>query len=138
MKADIQALVGNPLCSVEKKDYSWFFVFAEQTSIVTESPWRFIVPESIVVTSEDHGQPFGLPQPVDAARGVLSRTGSLLVTAASIHPTTGDLTERLGDLELQFLQMSSGYEAWRLFHQGTEIICTGGGDITYFDTTKGA
>jgi hypothetical protein len=33
-------LVGQTLRSVEQKDYSWFFIFADEISIVTESPWR--------------------------------------------------------------------------------------------------
>ena len=67
-----QPLVSQTLRSVEKKDYSWFFVFADDISIVTESPWRFLDQDRIIITSEDHGHQFGLPAPVDAGESVLA------------------------------------------------------------------
>ena len=89
--------------------------------------------DSIVVTSEDHGHQFGLPAPVDAAERVLSRVAGQPVVAASIIRTTGDLSiEFAHQFHLQLLQMSCGYESWRLHIQGNETICTGGGDIAYF------
>ena len=138
MNTELQALVGHPLLSVEKKDYSWFFVFAERASIVTETSWRFITPEGIFVTSEDHGQQFGLPEPVDAGQRLMSRVADLRVTAASIHPATGDLTARFSELELQCLQMSCAYEAWRLHLGATKTICTGGGQLAYFENPEPA
>jgi hypothetical protein len=126
-------LVGQTLRSVEKKDYSWFFVFADEISIVTESPWRFLTADGIVVTSEDHGQQFGLPAPVDAAERVLAGVLRRIVVAASITRPTADLIiDFSGDVHLQFFQMSCGYESWRLYIHGSETICTGGGDIAYF------
>ena len=68
-----EPLIGHQLLSIKKKDYSWFFVFGEEVSLVTESPWRLISEERIIVASQDHGQQFGLPKPVDAAEGVLLR-----------------------------------------------------------------
>ena len=136
MNTDLQTLVGHPIRSVEKKDYSWFFVFTDGAIIVTETSWRFVTPDGIFVTSEDHEQQFGLPQPVDAGQRLMSRAAALLVTAVSIHPTTGDLTVNFADSELQFLQMSCGYEAWRLNLGDTETICTGGGQLAYFNNPK--
>jgi len=126
-------LVGQKLQTVEKKDCSWTFVFADEISIVTESPWRFLTPDGIVVTSEDHGHQFGLPAPVDAAERVLAAVSTRPVVAASITRTAADLIVDFGSqVQLQFFQMSCGYEAWRLYNHGDETICTGGGDIAYF------
>jgi hypothetical protein len=132
-QVEVKALIGNSLRSVEKRDYSWFFVFSDEFTVVTEAPWRFITHDGIYVTSEDHGHQFGLPEPVDAAHRVMIRAATQVVTAALINPLTGDLTFHLGEqTRLEFLQMSCGYEAWRLYHGGTETICTGGGAIAYF------
>jgi hypothetical protein len=130
-----QPLVGQTLRSVEKKDYSWFFVFADDISIVTESPWRFLSEDRIIVTSEDHGNQFGLPAPVDAAERVLAGVSRKAVVTASITRPTADLIIYFdGHWHLQFLQMSCGYESWRLYIRGNETICTGGGDIAYSPT----
>jgi hypothetical protein len=84
-KSDCQPLVGQTLRSVEKKDYSWFFVFADDISIVTESTWRLLSEDGIIVTSEDHGHQFGLPAPVDAAERVLAGVSRKAVVIASPH-----------------------------------------------------
>jgi hypothetical protein len=123
-------LVGRQLQSLEKRDFSWFFVFADDLSVVTESPWRLIADDRIATTSEDDGQQFGLPERVDAAGRVLHRTRKQSVTSASIDAETGDLSiEFSGMVRIQLLQMSSGYEAWRIHAPGAEFVCTGGGDI---------
>lgn len=129
----IKPLIGSQLMSVDKIDYSWFFRFAGDFTVATESLWRFIDEGRIVVTSEDHGQRFGLPGPVNAAAAVLSSIVDRKVEVAGISESSGDLTiEFNGRAELQLLQMSSGYESWRLSAQGTETICTGGGKIVHF------
>jgi hypothetical protein len=126
-------LVGQVLSSLEKKDYSWCFVFADEMSIVTESFWRFLTAEGIVVTSEDHGHQFGLPAPVDATERVLADVSRLTVIGASITRPASDLIVDFGrGVHLQFFQMSCGYESWRLYVRGDETICMGGGDVAHF------
>ena len=128
-----QALVGQRLEHLEKKDYTWFFTFSDQTKIATEAQWRFIDSERIVVSSDDHGHPFGLPAPVDAVEWVLERIGGKPIVVASIASKTGDLSiEFEGGYCLEFLQLSGGYESWRLDVDGTQTICTGGGEIVHF------
>jgi len=119
--------------SIEKKDYSWFFKFASDISVVTESPWRLIYENRIVVTSEDHGHQFGLPEPVDAALVAVSKIAGHTVEAAVISECSGDLTiEFSGRAQLELLQMSGGYESWRLIVGNSETICMGGGEIAHF------
>ena len=126
-------LIGRQLLSVEKKDYTWFFGFGVGVSLATESPWRLIEQSRIVVSSEDHDQQFGLPAPVDAAREVLSRAAGRTVEVASVAADSGDLMIQFpGQLYLQLLQLSSGYESWRLSADGGETICMGGGSIARF------
>ena len=125
-----EPLLGCALLSLEKKDYSWFFHFGERITIENESAWRFIADGHILVSSEDHGHQFGLPSPVDAVAETLSRTARRVVHTAFIDDVTGDLhLDFEGDMQLQFLQMSSGYESWRLSLPGAEIICGGGGRL---------
>jgi len=130
---DCELLIGHSLQSLAKRDFSWFFVFGDSLSIVTESPWRFITAAGIFVTSEDHGHPFGLPAPVDAAAKVLSETAGQTILSAIIDPLIGDFAIHFSNhLLLQFLQLSCGYEAWRLYSAGAETICMGGGGTTHF------
>lgn len=126
-------LIGHRLISVEKLDHTWFFKFAGDITVATESLWRLLAEGRIAVTSEDHGHQFGLPKPVDAAERVLVTTTGLAVVAAEISQPTGDLIINFGgQVQLQLLQDSCGYEAWRLSAQGHEIICTGGGYLSHF------
>jgi uncharacterized protein DUF6188 len=130
MSSLCEPLVGTLLRSLEKKDYSWFFRFGEGITVGTESEWRFIAEGHILITSSDHGHQFGLPSPVDAIAEVLSRTATQIVRAASISEVTGDLhIDFDAGLQLQFLQMSSGYESWRFGAPGLSVICGGGGRL---------
>jgi len=128
-------LVGTTLLSLEKRNYSWFFRFSNDVLLATESSWRFLNSERIVVTSEDHEHQFGLAAPVDAAASVLAGVAQAPVADATITHRTGDLVVDFGNgARLQYLQMSGGYESWRLYTFGTETICTGGGEITSLRT----
>ena len=137
MMPNTSTIVGKRLHSIQKKDYSWFFVFTDDLSISTESSWRFINAGRIVVTSDDHGHQFGLPDPVDAAESVCSVLQESEISSARIDETTGDLFVVFSNAAyLQFLQMSSGYESWRLCVQGDEFICLGGGEVTSMSKQK--
>ena len=125
-------LVGAQLVSVERLDHSWFLRFGTDITLATEALWRLIDDGHIVVTSEDHGHQFGLPEPVDATARLLSSLQGCIVTAASIAPSSGDLALDFGErTQLQFLQTSCGHEAWRLSVRGSETICTGGSEIAH-------
>lgn len=125
---DLTWLVGQQLKAVEKKDYSWFFTF-DDGSITTESFWRLITEDGVVVTSEDHGHQFGLPAPVDAADVVKTKIGEKTVEQFALDERTGDLSLHFGDINLQFMTTSAGYEGWRIVHGPQEVICGGGGHL---------
>lgn len=123
-------LVGRRLLSVEKKEWTWFFAFDGDTMLTTESPWRLAIEGQVRMTSEDDGHQFGHSEPVDAETAIRSGVVGRHVEAASICPTSGDLTiDFSGRTQLQLLQMSSGYEAWRLSSREGETICLGGGRL---------
>lgn len=137
MPDNLTSFAGASLRSVEQTDYSWFFSFGDGLAIGTESPWRLVTPDGIAVSSDDHGHQFGLPSPVDAADRVMSRLASHLVLAVSVDAKTGDLLVSFADKShLQFLQMSCGYESWRVTTQHGESICLGGGKIAFLPAAK--
>jgi hypothetical protein len=127
---DLSPLTGLAIRSVEKLDTLWSFIFDDTILVGTEGPWRFIAEQRIYITSEDHLHWFGLSKPVDAADRVMSRLHGQTVQTAKYNPDTGDLiVDFAGNQYLQFLQMSCGYESWRLRINELELICTGGGRI---------
>ena len=82
---------------------------------------------------EDDGHQFGLSESVDAAKVLSAVVVGRTVAAAAIDSSSGDLTiEFNGSARLQLLQMSGGYESWRLAAPGGEMVCTGGGAVTHF------
>ena len=130
MSDDISTIHGHRIRAVEKLDYSWFFTVSDEIRVVTESEWRLVMGGKVFTSSEDHEQKFGLPKPVDAVAEVLSKIENLAIQTADIDESTGDLFLRFSPRDyLQFLQLSSGYESWRLFLKGTGLICGGGGEI---------
>ena len=128
MTADLSWLVGKRLVEAAKKDYSWLFTFSDGGSIVTESGWRLVTKNGIEVASADHGQIFGLKQPVDAGTRVLIATKERKIIDFRLAERTSDLVVRFeGDVSLEFLNLSCGYESWRAQHEAEEVICMGGG-----------
>ena len=134
MKLDPTPLHGQSILSIEKKDYTWFFRFSGGDVLATESPWRLMMSDGISVTSEDHEHQFGLPSPVDTAKRVSDGLGTDEICEAKHDPQTGDLYLRFtGGRCLHFLQLSCGYEAWRLYMGDREYICMGGGEHASFE-----
>jgi hypothetical protein len=134
MKPHLDWLLNQRLSQVEKKDFSWFFTFAQSGSIATESFWRLITPERILVTSEDHGHLFGLKEPVDAAKCVMSTIENRMITHYSCPDICSDLILYFEDkIELQFLITSGGFESWRAMNDNVQVICMGGGGLSIFN-----
>ena len=137
MLTNLHEFVAAALRSVEKLDYSWVFKFEEPLVIMTESPWRLVTPEKLIVAADDHAQWFGLPQPVDASECVLSRLASLVVKSVSVDDLTGDLFLYFSDkIYLQFLQVSAGYESCRAYTGLGQTICTGGGGLVFIAASE--
>src|SRR5712691_600922 len=137
MPDDFKSFIRQSLQRVEKKDYTWFFIFGDSLHVDTESPWRLVTADGIAVTSEDHKQQFGLPEPVDAAERVTSQLATLQVQSVACDAKTGDFFISFAErLYLHFLQMSCGYESWRITTTRGQSICMGGGEIAFFPTVK--
>lgn len=133
MSHHLLPLVGARLNACEKCNYTWTFAFTTGDVIQTESPWRLTNTERIVITSGDNEQQFGLPNPVDAAASALESIGDARVAEVSIIEGASDLLLRFANgVRLEFLNLSSGYEAWRAIVEGKLVVCMGGGGLTAF------
>lgn len=137
MNFDPSELVGQSLTLVRNEGMSWSFILSGGDAIFTEEPWRVVTPQGILISSLDDRERFGLPAPIDAAEAVTDALQGEMVIGASYDPRTGDLEiEISGDRKLQFLQLSSGYESWRLHLHDTEFICLGGGALAEFPRAR--
>ncbi len=139
MNFDFSELVGQSLTLVRNEGASWSFILSGGDAIFTEEPWRLVTPQGILIASMDDRERFGLPSAIDAAEAVTEALQGEVVTRVRYDPCTGDLEIKInGDRKLQFLQLSSGYESWRLHLRDTEFICLGGGALAEFPRARTA
>jgi hypothetical protein len=138
MPATVPWLDGRRLLKAAKHDYTWSFTFSDGARVTTESSWRLLTKEGVSVTSEDDGQLFGLKDPVDACARVIAAVGDRKITECRLEERTSDLSVRFGDdVTVQFLTMSCGFESWHAQIGDEEIVCMGGGEISFFTREKG-
>ncbi len=134
MKIDLKWITGQRIKDMGKQDYTWFFEFDGSGSITTESTWRLVTAEGIKATSEDHGHKFGLPAPLDVIDVVKKTIDQQTIKQYNLDSKTGDLFLYFdNNCELQFLNLSSGYESWHIVHGAQEIISMGGGTLHEFE-----
>lgn len=128
-------LVGRRFEKLVHREYDWMIVFENQASLVIGCLWRLIEANRIRVTSEDDGQRFGRPSPVDAAAEVNERLAGSRVTAVDLKDHTLDVLLTFdGGMSMQIIPDSSGYEAWvACLGKRRQIIAIGGGDVAVVD-----
>jgi len=137
MISDLKWMIGSSLRNARKIEYTWSFQFDNGAAItVTESPWRLVGPDAIVVTSEDHGHQFGLPVPVNAEQTLNRNLVGKAVKNIIVKETTGDLILIIGTSSLEFLCLSTGYEAWHLTSTNLELVCVGGGRVLKIEAER--
>ncbi len=102
----------------------WTFALGNGRSIGVECLWRVVTAKGTALTSEDHHQRFGLPTPVDAAAECLTLLGTSSIRAVHLDEMTADLTLAFGgDLRLELVSTSSGYENWQVHDpNGTNYV----------------
>ncbi len=129
-KSDVEWLIGHRLESFERREYDWSVGFDNNAWLVVGCLWRLIESGRVRFTSQDDGQRFGLPAPVDAAMEVGRRLAGALIKTVELRDGTLDLEIRFeSGHALQCIPDSSGYEAWHLSDGATEFIAVGGGDL---------
>lgn len=96
--------------------------------------WRLLRGGRLAITREDDGQRFGRPSPVDSIAELRAAIVGKRVEALHVAEGTADLTISLGEVALQGIADSAGYEAWLIEGpQGPLAVGTGGGVVQVFD-----
>ncbi len=123
-------------CRLESVDASaapdqWLFRFEQGITLNVVSLWRVISAGRVLITSVDHGQMFGLSEPVDASVVCQSAIGEAVPQSAAYDDITGDLTIKFSKtIRLEAIVNSSGYESWTLSDaRGNMFVGLGGGSV---------
>jgi hypothetical protein len=133
MNFDLSELVGQSLTVVQRESNSWSCHLSGGVVISTEEPWRLVTPNGILISSTDDQEVFGLMEAVDAGEQLTTELLGETIGVTCYDAATGDLKlEFAAGRVLQFLQLSSGFESWRLQLHDTEFICLGGGALAEF------
>jgi hypothetical protein len=130
--ADLSWICGHAFGQLSRREHDWLFTFSEGVSLVVECPWRLLADGRIRVSSDDDGQQFGLPKPIDSATEATNLIGGRLVRSISVRPGVLDLlVEFDGGHALEVLPVSSGYEAWQVHRPAdrSSVIAVGGGEL---------
>lgn len=125
-------MVGRIVREVAYFDFGmWRFLFEKLEFIQTGCLWRIVRDNGVILTSEDHGQQFGLPAPIDAGSKAMEELASATIRAVVLREATADLLiEFEKGLRLEIIPMSSGYEAWEVNGPGRVcFVAQGGGQI---------
>jgi len=110
---------------------TWSFRFGEGVEIRADCAWRLIDGGQIALSSEDHGQQYGHPAPVDAEAQCRSRIVALKIQSAAVREDTRDIVIIFeSGARLEIVPISSGYESWQIAApDGTQTIAQGGGNL---------
>jgi len=78
----------------------------------------------------DHGQKFGLPEPVDGPAEAKRLLSNKSIQAVVVREDAGDLAITFSDRTvLEVFQISSGHEGWQIGIPGLNVVVMGGGDL---------
>jgi hypothetical protein len=101
----------------------WVFKFGNSVTLATESQWRLLSLDAILLTSEDDGQQYGLPEPVDAVARIRDLLENRVVSKVEVAQASADFTIYFDNkIVLQIVNLSSGYEAWTLDSEGDFLM----------------
>ena len=117
-------LHGRTLSKIERlpPDY-WVFEFGTGVVLSTPSQWRVFSKDSILLTSEDDGQKYGLPNPVDAQASIRELLEDHVATRVDVNQATADFTIHFDNgMIFQIVNLSSGYEVWELDSEGDDVM----------------
>ena len=128
-------LVGGCVDAVEQwEDRSCVVTLSNGYRLRIESLWRLLSSGTLVLTSRDDGQRFGLEEPVQATSQLSIKLRGRAVTAVQVTQGTADLALHFDGYTLQALADSSGYEAWEVESpEGTLAVGQGGGNVVVWD-----
>ncbi len=131
LRAKVSDLLGGArLISVTRLEYSWAFEF-DCVGLTTGTSWRIVKDGRLFLTSNDDGQKFGLPHPVDAETRFQAVLAGHQVTLCKVDAATADLTLNFDEgSRFEILSTSIGYEAWQLNSAGSCIVAGNEGRLS--------
>ena len=119
LKASSAQVTENDAYPAENGYASIVIVFSEGTRLRADY-WRVIRGGRASISSFDHNQIYGLPEPINAIDSLTKDLQGQFVTEASHDPETGDiLLIFTNNIKVQILNFT-GYEIWEIhFPDGT-------------------
>jgi hypothetical protein len=129
---DLSWVVGRTVSEVRlRQPGQWCFLLGAKEWVTAECPWRILRGGRITLSSDDHAQTFGSPVRIDAAGAATALLASARITAVEVRAGAADLViDFAGDLRLEVIPLSSGYESWQLGDPvGDTLVAQGGGNI---------
>lgn len=145
LTAALERAVAGRTCEIRRRENDWVFSFGSEDGcrLVTETLWRIIEGGRIALTSEDEGQKFGLPAPLDAQQAGSAHLLGRSVLALHLDPVTADLMiEFEREVRLDVITSSAGYENWQAHFQYNDdqitLIGGGGGALSYVSVAAGS
>jgi hypothetical protein len=127
----LSLLVGSQLTEVTRREHDWAFLFGGGVGVVAESShWRLVDGNRVIITDEDHGQLFGLQEPVDAASVVSADLSGATVSRVEFSPVTDLLLSFSNGRTFQVIVSSAGYENWHVYGPDkSHTFAIGGGEL---------
>ena len=138
-EVDLSWLVGTAITTFRfHPPFFWVISFSSGGSISTDSDWRILSADCMVVSSVDHAQSFGLPEPLDSGALASSATRMATVSAVYVADSAPDLELSLDSgLRFQVLAVSRGYECWQVADpSGVVVVVDGDRNATQFERPK--
>ncbi len=118
---------------------SWSFNFEGRLRLNAQCPWRIVTNRGIELGSEDDGQQFGLPAPVNGGAVALRLLAETTIKQLQITDKTGDIVfEFESGVRLEIFNNSSGSEGWNCgTPSGLQVIGMGGGSTANSISSRG-
>jgi hypothetical protein len=130
---DLSWLEERGFVSVERREYDWVFTFDGGIPLTAECLWRLLADGVICCTSNDDGQKFGLPAPMDAAAKLDDCLRGCRIVAATMREGSLDLSLTFDNgIALELIPDSCGYEAWQLAREAEFFVAAGQGQVHHF------
>jgi len=97
-------------------------------AVSAETLCRYVGRDGAFISSQDHGQQFGLAKPFDAAEKISTAIIGKEIKEVIFSEVTGDLTLVVEGGQLEIICNSAGYECYQINGPGNLIIVGRGGN----------
>lgn len=123
-----EILEGKTILGFEILDHGFCSMsLSDGYAISAETLCRYVGETGEFISSQDHGQMFGLTHPYDAAEKINKALKGKIIKKADLTDNTGDLTLIVDGGRLEVICNSAGYESYQLNGPDNLIIVGRGG-----------